>query len=251
MLAKRIITCLDVKDGRVVKGMNFKNFTCAGDAIELAKAYDEQGADEISFLDITASYEKRKTMLNLVKRVAGEIFVPFSVGGGIRTVGDVKALINSGAEKVSIGSSAVRNPELIRKASEKFGSQAIVLSIDAKKTKSSWEVYIDGGKTRTRIDALDFAKRMESLGAGEILLNSIDRDGTRKGYDLELTRLFSENLNIPIIASGGAGSLEHVLDVLTAGKADAALVASIVHYENYAIEDIKKYLKKNGVVVRC
>jgi cyclase len=250
MLAKRIIACLDVKEGRVVKGVKFKNFRDAGDPVELAITYERQGADELSLLDITASYEKRKTIIGVVKKVAKEVFIPLSVGGGVRTIDDVRNLINAGAEKVSIGTYAVRNPELIKKASERFGSQAIVLSIDAKRTKGSWEVYINGGKTNTRIDALNFAKKMERLGVGEILLNSIDRDGTNKGYDLELNRMFSEALNLPIIASGGAGKLKDILDVLTKGKANAALVASLIHYGKYTIKDIKRYLRKNGVVVR-
>ncbi|MEE9323047.1 MAG: imidazole glycerol phosphate synthase subunit HisF [Candidatus Aenigmarchaeota archaeon] len=251
MMEKRIIACLDMKEGRVVKGIRFVKFRDVGDPVEHAKAYERQGADELGFLDITASYEKRKTAIEIVEKVAKEISIPLSVGGGIRTVNEVRNLLNAGAEKVSIGTYAVRNPELIRMVSERFGSKKTVLSIDAKRTNGSWEIYIDGGRTKTGIDALEFAKKAERLGAGEILLNSIDRDGTRKGYDLELNRIFSENLRIPVIASGGAGSLKDILDVLTKGKTDAALLASVLHFGKFTIGDVKEYLKKNGVVVRC
>ncbi|MEK6949858.1 MAG: imidazole glycerol phosphate synthase subunit HisF [Nanoarchaeota archaeon] len=250
MLTKRIIPCLDVKDGRVVKGINFANFKDAGDPVGLAKYYNEQGADELSFLDITASYEKRKIIINIIKKVAKEVFIPLSVGGGINSVEVIRELLNAGAEKVSIGTAAVKNPDLVKDASNKFGSQAIVLSIDAKRKNNSWTVYIKGGREDANIDALKFAKKMEQNGAGEILLNSIDMDGTKEGYDLELTKTFSEELNIPIIASGGAGSLQHIKDVLTKGKADAALAASIFHYKQHSIEDVKKYLKRNNVEVR-
>ena len=250
MLAKRIIPCLDIKDGRVVKGVKFVDFKDAGNPIELAKKYNKDGADELSFLDITASYEKRRTMVNLVRETADQLFIPLSVGGGIRTVEDVRELLNAGAEKISTGSYAVKKPELIEKSVDKFGSQAVVLSIDAKKKGNSWEVYVLGGRQPTGIDALEFAKKMEKLGVGEILLNSIDMDGTNQGFDLQLNKLFSESLNIPIIASGGAGLPEHIYDVLTKGKADAALTASILHFGKYTINDIKKYLKSRGVCVR-
>ncbi len=250
MLAKRIIPCLDVKGGRVVKGIKFVNFKDAGDPVELAKYYNEQGADELSFLDITASYENRKIIIDIIKKVAKEVFIPLSVGGGINSVEIIRELLNAGAEKVSIGTAAVKNPNLVKEAANKFGSQAIVLSIDAKRKNNSWTVYIKGGREDANIDALEFAKKMEKLGAGELLLNSIDRDGTKQGYDLELNKKFSEELNIPIIASGGAGSLEDIRDVLTKGKADAALAASIFHYKQYSINDVKKYLKRNGIEVR-
>lgn len=250
LLAKRIIPCLDVKDGRVVKGIKFVNFKDAGDPVELAKYYNGQGADELSFLDITASYENRKIIIDIIRKVAKEVFIPLSVGGGINDIGIIKGLLNAGAEKVSIGTAAVKNPDLIKEASQKFGSQAVVLSIDAKRKNNSWAVYIKGGREDANIDALKFAKKMEKLGAGELLLNSIDMDGTKQGYDIELNKKFSEELNIPIIASGGAGKLEHIKEVLTKGKADAALAASIFHYKSYSINDVKKYLKKNGIEVR-
>ena len=250
MLAKRIIHCLDVKDGRVVKGIKFVNFRDAGNPVELAKYYDEQGADELSFLDITASYENRKIIIDIIKNVAKEVFIPLSVGGGINNIDTIRELLNAGAEKVSIGTAAVKNPNLVKEAANKFGSQAIVLSIDAKRKNNSWTVYIKGGREDANIDALEFAKKMEKLGAGELLLNSIDRDGTKQGYDIELNKKFSEELNIPIIASGGAGKLEHIREVLTRGKADAALAASIFHYKKYSINDVKKYLKRNGIEVR-
>ena len=250
MLTKRIIPCLDVKDGRVVKGINFANFKDAGDPVELAKYYNEQGADELSFLDITASYENRKIILDIIKKAAKEVFIPLSVGGGINSVEVIRELLSAGAEKVSIGTAAVKNPDLVKDAANKFGSQAIVLSIDAKRKNNSWTVYIKGGREDANIDALEFAKKMEKNGAGEILLNSIDMDGTKQGYDLELTKLFSEELNIPIIASGGAGNLEDIKEVLMKGKADAALAASIFHYKQYTINDVKKYLRENKIEVR-
>lgn len=250
MLAKRIIPCLDVKDGRVVKGIKFVNFRDAGNPIELAKYYNEQGADELSFLDITASYENRKIIIDIIKKVAKEVFIPLSVGGGINNIATIRELLSAGAEKVSIGTAAVKNPNLVKEAANKFGSQAIVLSIDAKRKNGSWTVYVKGGREDANIDALEFAKKMEKLGAGEILLNSIDRDGTKQGYDIELNKKFSEELGIPIIASGGAGSLEDIKEVLTKGKADAALAASIFHYKKYTINDVKKYLKRNNIEVR-
>ncbi len=253
MLAKRIIPCLDINRERVVKGINFKNLKDIGNPLELARYYSNSGADEISFLDITASYENRKIILELVKSVANEVFIPLSVGGGIRTIEEIQSILAAGAEKVSIGTSAVQNPQLIAKAANKFGNQAIVLSIDVQRSssmKNGWEVYINGGRKPTGLDALEFAQKMENLGSGEILLNSIDRDGTRLGYDLELIKLFNENLKVPIIASGGAGTLENILDVFTIGGADAALVASLFHYKNYKITEVKKYLRKHKVEVR-
>ena len=250
LLAKRIIPCLDVTGGRVVKGTKFVNLKDAGDPVGLAKYYDEQGADELSFLDITASYENRKIIMDIIKKVAKQVFIPLSVGGGINSIETIRELLNAGAEKVSIGTAAVKNPNLIREASQKFGSQAIVVSIDAKRKNNAWTVYIKGGREDANIDALGFGKKMEKLGAGEILLNSIDMDGTKQGYDLKLNKKFSEELNIPIIASGGAGTLEHIKEVLTEGKADAALAASIFHYKNYSINDVKKYLRENKIEVR-
>ena len=253
MLAKRIIPCLDIKEGRVVKGINFVNFTDAGDPVELAKYYNEQGADELSILDITASYEKRDIIYDIIERVANEVFIPLSVGGGIKTVSEIRKLLSLGAEKVSLGSSAVQNQNLVKEASDEFGAQAIVTSLDVKQNhfmKNGWEVYIHGGRTATGLDALNFAQRMERYGTGEILLNSIDSDGTQQGFDLELNRLFSESLNIPIIASGGAGSVEDIYDVLTKGKADAALAASIFHYHKLTISDVKTYLHGKSVEVR-
>lgn len=253
MLAKRIIPCLDVKDGRVVKGTNFVNFNDAGDPVELARFYNSQGADELSILDITASYEKRDIFYDIIEEVANEVFIPLSVGGGLKSVEEIRKILSIGAEKVSLGSSAVQNQTLIKDASDRFGSQAIVVSLDVKRNhfmKFGWEVYIHGGRTATGIDALNFGKRMEKFGAGEILLNSIDSDGTQKGFDLDLNRMFSETLNIPIIASGGAGTLEDIRAVLTEGKADAALAASIFHYGTYSISQVKEYLRENQVEVR-
>ncbi len=250
MLTKRIIPCLDVKEDRVVKGVGFTNLKDAGNPVELAKRYYEEGADELSFLDITASYEKRSIIMEVVRKVAKEVFIPLSVGGGIKSLKDIQNVLNAGAEKVSIGTAAVLNPELIEEASKKFGSQCIVVSIDAKRKKSLWTVFIKGGREDTGVDAIDFAKKMETLGAGEILLNSIDNDGTKKGFDLELTRKISESVNIPIIASGGAGCLRDILNVFRYGKANAALAASIFHYKKYSIKRVKQYLEKNGIEVR-
>jgi len=252
MLSKRIIPCLDVKDGRVVKGVKFLNLKDAGDPVEVAQVYDKEEADEIVFLDITASYEKRQIMLDVVRRTAETVFMPLTVGGGIRNLDDIRSLLNAGTDKVSINTAAVKDPELVRKAAERFGSQCIVVAIDAKRKDRSleWEVYINGGRTPTGIDALEWGTKVEGLGAGEILLTSMDKDGTKDGYDIELTRAFSENLNIPIIASGGAGNLEHLYEVLTAGKADAALAASIFHFREYSVKDSKEFLKKKGVEVR-
>ena len=258
MLAKRIIPCLDVKDGRVVKGVHFKNLRDAGGPVENAAFYSKEGADELVFLDITATIENRKTVVEMVKATARKVFIPFTVGGGIRGIKDIEILLKSGADKISINTAAVKNPKLIEEASRKFGSQCIVVAIDAKQatrckhlTRSSrWEVYINGGNTPTGIDAVKWAKKVEKLGAGEILLTSMDRDGTKDGYDIELTRAISESVNIPVIASGGAGNLKHLYEALTKGKADAVLAASIFHYRTYTIRQAKEYLKKRGIPVR-
>ncbi len=251
MLTKRIIPCLDVKDGRVVKGVKFLNLRDAGDPVKIAQFYDKEEADEIVFLDITASFEKRDIMLDVVKRTAETVFMPLTVGGGIRNLEDIRQLLKAGADKVSINTAAVKDADLVKKASEKFGSQCIVVAIDAKRnSRSKWEVYINGGRTPTGIDALKWGKIVEEMGAGEILLTSMDMDGTKDGYDIKLTRKFSENLNIPIIASGGAGNIEHIYKAFTKGKADAALAASIFHYKEYSIREVKRYLKKRKVRVR-
>ena len=250
MLAKRIIPCLDVKEGRVVKGVNFVNLIDAGDPVENAKVYDEQGADELVFLDITASYEKRNIMINVVKRTAEEVFMPLTVGGGVRTVQDIRNLLNAGADKVSINTAAVKNPQLIYEGAKLFGSQCIVVAIDAKRKGNSWEVYIHGGRTPTGIDAIEWAKRVVDLGAGEILLTSMDRDGTKAGYDIELTRAISEAVTVPVIASGGAGTKEHFYEGLVEGKADAVLAASVFHFKEISIPELKTYLKEKGVWVR-
>ena len=248
MYAKRIIPCLDVDRGRVVKGVNFVNLIDAGDPVECAAVYDRAGADELVFLDITASSDARNT----VSRVAETVFIPFTVGGGIRTVEDFRTILNAGADKVSVNSAAVKNPELISLAAERFGSQCVVTAIDAKRreTGSGWDVYLNGGRLNTGIDALKWAKRAESLGAGEILLTSMDCDGTKAGYDIELTRAVSESVNIPVIASGGAGTMEHFLDAFRFGKADAVLAASLFHFKEIEIRDLKKYLAENGESVR-
>ena len=257
MLTKRIIPCLDIKDGRVVKGVNFVNLRDAGDPVENAKFYDKEKADELVFLDITASHEKRGTVLELARAVAENIFLPFTVGGGIRTLDDIRNLLKAGCDKVSINTAAVKDPNLVQKSSSRFGSQCIVVAIDAKrKTKDEgrrtekWEVYINGGRTSTGIDAVKWAKRMERLGAGEILLTSMDYDGTKEGYDIELTRTISESVNIPVIASGGAGDLNHLYNALTEGRADAVLAASIFHFREYSIREAKGFLKRKGVAVR-
>ena len=254
MLTKRIIPCLDVKNGRVVKGVKFLDLKDAGDPVEVAQLYDREEADEIIFLDITASFERRQTMIDIVRRTAESVFMPLTVGGGIRSLDDITDLLNAGADKVSINTAGVNNPELIKDAAEKFGSQCIVVAIDAKRCKSEkemkWDVYINGGRTPTGMDALGWGDRVQELGAGEILLTSMDMDGTKNGYDIELTNTFSVNLNIPIIASGGAGNLEHLYEVLTIGKADAALAASIFHFREYSLKDAKQYLKTHGVEVR-
>lgn len=252
MFAKRIIPCLDVKDGRVVKGVNFINLIDAGDPVECAKAYDKAGADELVFLDITASSDARDTVCDMVKKVAECVFIPFTVGGGIRTVEDFRKILNAGADKVSVNSAAIKNPQLISDAAKKFGSQCVVCAIDAKRKAdgTGWEVYLNGGRVNTGIDALKWAKEAEELGAGEILLTSMDCDGTKSGYDLELTRAISESVKIPVIASGGAGTMEHFLDALTVGKADAVLAASLFHFKEIEIRDLKKYLAENGESVR-
>jgi len=277
MLAKRIIPCLDVQDGRVVKGTNFIHLRDAGDPVENARAYDEQGADELTFLDITASHERRKILLDVVRRTAEEVFMPLTVGGGIRTLEDIRELLQAGADKVSLNTAAVQEPEFVRRASEKFGSQCIVVAIDAQRrpaegglwaraeeiaregkgddlaalgNRISWEVYIHGGRTPTGIDALEWARKVEEGGAGEILLTSMDRDGTKEGYDIPLTRTFSDSLTIPVIASGGAGTMEHLLEALIQGRADAVLAASIFHFRQHTVQEVKEYLRGKGVLMR-
>ncbi len=252
MYAKRIIPCLDVKDGRVVKGVNFVNLIDAGDPVEAAIAYDKKGADELVFLDITATSDNRETVEDMVRRVAEKVFIPFTVGGGIKTVEDFRKLLLAGADKISVNSSAIKRPELIREAADRFGSQCVVVAIDAKKRedKSGWDVYIAGGRINTGLDALEWAKKAESLGAGEILLTSMDCDGTKAGYDLELTRAVSESVSIPVIASGGAGNMEHFYEAFTTGKADAVLAASLFHFGEIAIKDLKDYLADKGISVR-
>lgn len=251
MLAKRIIPCLDVKDGRVVKGIQFLNLADAGDPVEQARYYDEQGADELVFLDITASYERRNIMLDVVRRTAEQVFMPLTVGGGVRTVEDAQLLLKSGADKVTMNTAAVLNPELIRQCSERFGAQATVVAIDAKRWDDShWRVHIYGGRTATELDALEWAQQAEALGAGEILLTSMDRDGTQAGYDIELTRTIATAVSIPVIASGGCGAVEHFVQVFTQGCADAALAASIFHYRSNSIREVKKALQENDIHVR-
>jgi cyclase len=277
VLAKRIIPCLDVKDGRVVKGINFIQLRDAGDPVENARLYDEQGADELTFLDITASSERRKIILEVVRKTAEEVFMPLTVGGGVRTLEDIRELLQAGADKVSVNTAAVQDRDLVRMASEKFGSQCIVVAIDAKRRRAednlwaladhavreglgdflaaispklSWEVYIHGGRTQTGFDVLEWARKMERNGAGEILLTSMDRDGTKEGYDLPLTRVISDALSIPVIASGGAGTFEHLREALVQGKADAVLAASIFHYRQHTVREIKEYLKRSGLQVR-
>lgn len=251
MLMKRVIPCLDVHGGRVVKGTNFLNLRDAGNPVELAAYYDREGADELVFLDITASAEGRETMIDVVRRTAEEVNIPFTVGGGIRTLEDIRALLKAGADKVSLNTSAVQQPELLREAANRYGSQCIVLAVDARRRgPDSWEVFIHGGRTATGIDVLSWVKQAEALGVGEILLTSMDCDGTKNGYDLELTRTVAEAVSIPVIASGGAGELVHLRDVLTIGKADAALAASIFHYQQCTIRETKEYLAAQGVCVR-
>ena len=252
MFTKRIIPCLDVHGGRVVKGVNFVDLVDAGDPVAIAKAYDAAGADEIVFLDITASSDARETVVDMVREVAKNVFIPFTVGGGIRTVDDFKALLREGADKISVNSAAINRPELIREAAEKFGSQCVVVAIDAKRREdgSGWNIYKNGGRVDMGIDAIEWAKRVEELGAGEILLTSMDCDGTKAGYDLELTRKVSESVSIPVIASGGAGTLEHFYDAFTEGKADAALAASLFHFKELEVKEVKQYLREKNVSVR-
>ncbi len=254
MLNKRIIPCLDVKDGRVVKGVQFVGLRDAGDPVEAAEIYDAQGADELTFLDITASSDQRNIILDVVSRTAERVFMPLTVGGGIREIADIRNLLNAGADKVSINTAAVYRPEFVREAAERFGSQCIVVAIDARRVAGSepqrWEVYTHGGRTPTGIDAIDWAERMEAYGAGEILLTSMDCDGTKDGYDLPLTRTVSDRVQIPVIASGGVGNLEHVYQGLTEGGASAALAASIFHFREYTIRECKEYLLKRGVPAR-
>lgn len=251
MLTKRIVPCLDVKDGRVVKGTNFVDLNDAGDPVELARKYDLEKADELVFLDITASVEKRQAMLDIIKKTAGEVFMPLTVGGGIRTVEDIRNTLNAGADKISMNTAAVKNPSLIKEGAKLFGNQCIVLAVDAKKVgEKKWEVFINGGRTPTGLDVLVWAQQAVYFGAGEILLTSMDRDGTKDGYDLELNRAVAESVNVPIIASGGAGELEHFYDVLTYGKADAVLAASVFHYQKFSIKEVKNYLKSRGVETR-
>ena len=251
MHTKRIIPCLDVKNGRVVKGINFVNLVDAGDPVQVASAYDKAGADELVFLDITASSDQRNIVVDMVRRVAETIFIPFTVGGGIRTVDDFKAILREGADKVSVNSAAIDNPNLIAEAADKFGSQCVVLAIDAKKrSDGGWNIFKHGGRIDCGIDAVEWAMKAVELGAGEILLTSMDCDGTKAGYDIELTRRVSENAKIPVIASGGAGKMEHFLDAFTEGKADAVLAASLFHFREIEINDLKKYLRENGESVR-
>ncbi|NQT06051.1 MAG: imidazole glycerol phosphate synthase subunit HisF [Candidatus Omnitrophica bacterium] len=250
MLAKRIIPCLDVKNGRVVKGVNFVSLRDAGDPVENALVYDKEGADELVFLDITASHEMRKTIVDIVNRTGDAVFMPFTVGGGISAVEGIRELLNAGCDKVSINTSCVNRPDFINESSKRFGSQCIVVAIDAKQKGKGWEVYTHGGRRPTGIDAVKWAKEVESRGAGEILLTSMDRDGTKEGYDIKLTCKVSESVGIPVIASGGCGSREDIYQVLTKGKADAALAASIFHYREISVKDVKEYLKDKGVPIR-
>lgn len=252
MHTKRIIPCLDVHAGRVVKGVNFVNLQDAGDPVAIAEAYDKAGADELVFLDITASSDARQTVVDMVRRVAEKVFIPFTVGGGIRTVDDFRAILREGADKISINSSAINNPELISQAADKFGSQCVVVAIDAKRREdgSGWNIYKNGGRIDVGIDAVEWAMKVEKLGAGEILLTSMDCDGTKAGYDIELTRQIAENVSIPVIASGGAGSLEHFKDAFVEGKAEAALAASLFHFKELEIKQVKEYLRREGISVR-
>jgi cyclase len=253
-LAKRIIPCLDVTAGRVVKGINFVGLRDAGDPVEIARRYDDQGADELTFLDITASSDDRDLILHIIESVAAQVFIPFTVGGGVRSVSDVQRLLNAGADKVSINTSAVQNPQLVTDASGRYGAQCIVVAIDAKRVAGSdplrWEVYTHGGRKATGLDALEWGRKMQALGAGEILLTSMDRDGTRVGFDIELTRAFSDMLEIPVIASGGVGSLEHLADGVLRGRADAVLAASIFHYGEYTVRQAKEHMAGKGIEVR-
>ena len=250
MLAKRIIPCLDVKDGRVVKGVNFVNLRDAGDPVEQGALYSREGADELVFLDITASVEKRKTILEVVRKTAEAVFIPLSVGGGISDLNDINNLLKAGADRVSINTAAVRDPEFVSRAARQFGSQCIIVAVDAKRSNEGFEVVIEGGRTFTGLDAVAWSREVADRGAGEILLTSMDRDGTKDGYDLELTRAIAEAVSIPVVASGGAGTIEHMYEALTEGKADAALAASIFHYGEYSIRQVKEYLRDKGISVR-
>ena len=250
MLKTRLIPCLDVKNGRVVKGVNFIDLKDAGDPVEQAKFYDDSGADELCFLDITASHENRGTILGVVERTAEQCFIPLTVGGGIRTIEDIRRLLKAGADKISINTAAVKNPKLVESAAKKFGSQCVVVALDARRTNKSYEIFTHGGRTQTGIDALDWAKRMESLGAGELLLTSMDRDGTQKGFDLELTQMIADAVKIPLIASGGVGKLQHLVDGVKVGHASAVLAASIFHFGAYSIGEAKTYMESKGIAIR-
>tara|TARA_Y100001934_G_scaffold30233_1_gene33362 strand:+ start:656 stop:1414 length:759 start_codon:yes stop_codon:yes gene_type:complete len=250
MLKTRLIPCLDVKNGRVVKGVNFIDLKDAGDPVEQAKFYDDSGADELCFLDITASHENRGTILGVVERTAEQCFIPLTVGGGIRTIEDIRRLLKAGADKISINTAAVKNPKLVESAAKKFGSQCVVVALDARRTNKSYEIFTHGGRTQTGLDALDWAKRMESLGAGEILLTSMDRDGTQKGFDLELTQMIADAVKIPLIASGGVGKLQHLVDGVKVGHASAVLAASIFHFGAYSIGEAKTYMESKGIAIR-
>ncbi|MDN2659138.1 imidazole glycerol phosphate synthase subunit HisF [Neptunomonas sp. CHC150] len=254
-LAKRIIPCLDVENGRVVKGVQFLDIRDAGDPVEVAKRYDEQGADEITFLDITATHEGRDTMVHTVEKMASQVFIPLTVGGGIRTCDDIRTMLNAGADKVSINSAAVFNPEFVREAAQRFGSQCVVVAIDAKKVSKAdeedrWEIFTHGGRKPTGLDAVEWAKKMVDYGAGEILLTSMDQDGVKSGYDLGVTRAISEAVHVPVIASGGVGNLDHLVDGVIEGKADAVLAASIFHFNEYSIPEAKAYMQARGIEVR-
>jgi cyclase len=251
VLAKRIIPCLDVKEGRVVKGVGFVNLKDAGDPVEAARAYDAEGADELCYLDIMASQEERKTFLDVVCRTAEQVFMPLTVGGGVQTLDDIRDLLRAGADKVSINTAAVQRPEFVKEAAERFGTQCIVVAIDAKRSGNSWEVFTHGGRRPTGLDAVEWARKMAACGAGEILLTSMDRDGTKEGYDLALTAAISEAVEIPVIASGGAGTLEHLYEGFAKGKADAVLAASIFHYRQHTIREAKEYLRARGIPVRA
>lgn len=250
MITKRIIPCLDIKDGRTVKGINFENIKDAGDPVELAIEYAKQGADELVFLDITATNEKRKTLSELVTRIAKHINIPFTVGGGISSVEDVSILLNSGADKISVNTSAVKNPQLIKELANQFGSQCVVLAIDTKFEDNKWYVYLNGGRVKTELRTIDWAKQAVELGAGEILLTSMNNDGTKDGFAIDITKQISESVNVPVIASGGAGTMQHFKDVFENGKADAALAASVFHYKEIAIPQLKNYLKENNIEIR-